>query len=167
MAGELLSLLSRGLASSLLALLGLVGCTSEDSDSGLLEVSTAQLCGQALALPVLSAAQLLVAPDQLPELRNRAYALLDLRAPDTSVTEAAHDVAMKTVLAVDVAEGVLAESDDILGLVGQGVDGLVQLSAPVQEVFEAQIALTEACLLSEGTSASPQASNVYWMIAAQ
>ena len=119
------------------------------------------MCVDALALPVRSAAELLLDPDRLPELRNRAFAVLDTTAEDDEITAAAHDVALKTVALIDVAEATIDTSGDPLAMLGSGLDALADLAQPLQDVVTAETELTEVCLRVVGpVTPSPSSSAV-------
>lgn len=138
-----------------LAVTTVTACSGGTTGASTTERPNSVLCLDALALPVTSATQLLLAADRLPQLRSQAYEILEFTAPDPEVTEGAHAVALKTVAVIDAAESLLADSEDPLGLLSSGLSGLAELSGPLQDLMTAQMALTDSCLRVVGPSGVP------------
>ena len=156
MAGARLSSRTRAAAvSSAVALaLALAGCSAGQTAEVRQRTNT-ELCLDALALPVTNATQLLLDPSRLPEVRNKAFEVLDMTAPDPDVTEGAHAVALKSVAVIDSTESLLSNSEDPLSLLASGLDGMAQLAGPLQELATAELALTQTCLDIVGPSGVP------------
>lgn len=137
----MLSDLRNSLAATGALVLLLSACSAVDSSPS--QKSDATMCLDGLALPVTSGAQIFLDPSRIPNLRTQAFAVLDSEAPDSRVTEAAHDVARKMVLVIDTVEGL--DPDAGLGLLGSGLEGLAVLSGPLEDLADAHAALAEAC----------------------
>ncbi len=136
---------ARGALASAGVLL-LAACSATEPASAPTPRANSAMCIDALALPIRSATELLLDPERLPELRNRAFAVLDSTAEDEEVTAAAHDVALKTVAVIDVAEATIDMSGDPLAMLGSGMDALSDLAQPLQELMSAETELTEVCV---------------------
>lgn len=138
----------------------LAACSASEPTVAPTPKANSAMCIDALALPIRSAAQLLLDPERLPELRNRAFAVLESTAENDEITAAAHDVALKTVAVIDVAEATVDMSGDPLAMLGSGMDALSELAQPLDELMSAETELTEVCVRVVGpVTPSPSSSS--------